>query len=102
MSQDHDFLDEVIEESTAEDPQFPALLRAAEQRRKLLKTLVAKRQEKGLSQTAVAAKMKTSQSAVARLEGQEDAKESMIDRYAAAIGVKVERTVVDLEDPVAA
>ena len=39
--------------------------------------------------------MKTSQSAVGRLEGQDDAKESMIDRYAAAIGVVVERRVVD-------
>lgn len=42
--------------------------------------------------------MKTSQSAVARLEGQDDAKESLIDRYAAAIGVEVRRTVVDLDD----
>jgi transcriptional regulator with XRE-family HTH domain len=79
-------------------------LAAAEQRRELLRTLVSKRQSKGLSQTTVAALMKTSQSAVARLEGQEDAKESMIDRYAAAIGVQVKRTVVEVEDrePVAA
>lgn len=40
--------------------------------------------------------MATSQSAVARLEGLDDAKESMIDRYAVAIGVRVDRTLVDL------
>ena len=100
MVDERDFLDEIIEESTELDSQFPA----AEQRRELLRTLVSKRQSKGLSQTTVAALMKTSQSAVARLEGQEDAKESMIDRYAAAIGVQVKRTVVEVEDrePVAA
>jgi ribosome-binding protein aMBF1 (putative translation factor) len=98
MVDERDFLDEIIEESTELDPQFPALLAAAEQRRELLRTLVSKRQSKGLSQTTVAALMKTSQSAVARLEGQEDAKESMIDRYAAAIGVQVKRTVVEVED----
>jgi ribosome-binding protein aMBF1 (putative translation factor) len=104
MADKRDFLDEIVEESTELDPQFPALLAAAEQRRELLRTLVSRRQSKGLSQTIVAARMKTSQSAVARLENQEDAKESMIDRYAAAIGVQVTRTVVEVDDrePVAA
>lgn len=86
MPKNKDFLTEMIEESTAIDPGFPALLAAAE-RRQLLRQLVAKRQERGLSQTQVAARMGTSQSAIARLEGQDDAKESMIDRYAVAIGV---------------
>jgi ribosome-binding protein aMBF1 (putative translation factor) len=88
-----DFLDEMIAEDTAADPTFPALLAAAEARRSLLRDLVARREAKGLSQTLVAARMRTSQSAVARLEGQDDAKESMIDRYAAAIGVTVERRI---------
>jgi ribosome-binding protein aMBF1 (putative translation factor) len=90
------FLDEVIEESTARNPEFPELVVAAERRRELLRDLVAVRRRKGLSQTAVAARMRTSQSAIARLEGQDDAKESMIDRYAAAVGARVERRVVDL------
>jgi hypothetical protein len=37
---------------------------------------------------------RVTQSAVAKLEGQNDAKESMIDRYATAIGVVAERRVV--------
>ncbi len=90
-------MEEIIAEATTLDPQFPMLLAAAEERRALLKQLVAKRLEKGLSQTAVAAQMKTSQSAVARLEGQDDAKESLIDRYAAAIGVQVKRTIVEID-----
>lgn len=91
-----DFLDEIIDESTGRNPEFPELVAAAERRRALLRELVALRRHKGLSQTAVAARMATSQSAVARLEGQDDAKESMIDRYAAAVGARVERQVVDL------
>jgi ribosome-binding protein aMBF1 (putative translation factor) len=90
-----DFLTEIVDESTARNPAFPELVAAAERRRSLLRDLVASRQARGLSQTVVAARMGTSQSAVARLEGQDDAKESMIDRYAAAIGVAVERRVVD-------
>jgi hypothetical protein len=94
-----DFLDEMIAEDTADDPAFPVLLAAAEARRGLLRELVAKREQKRLSQTLVAARMGTSQSAVARLEGQDDAKESMIDRYAAAIGVAVERRIVEAKSP---
>ena len=89
-----DFLSEVIDESTAANPAFPQLVAAAERRRALLRDLVDCRKARGLSQTIVAARMRTSQSAVARLEAQDDAKESMIDRYAAAIGVVVERRVI--------
>jgi hypothetical protein len=90
-----DFLTEIIDESTASNPAFPELVRAAERRRALLRDLVGRRKARGLSQTVVAARMRTSQSAVARLEGLDDGKESMIDRYAAAIGVVVARRVVD-------
>lgn len=48
MSDEHDFLDEIIEESMERDPQFPLLLAAAERRHDLLKSLVAKRHAKGL------------------------------------------------------
>lgn len=102
MPEPQDFLTEIIEESTAVDPLFPLLVEAAERRRRLLRELVERRQAQGLSQTTVAARMKTSQSAVARLEAQDDAKESMIDRYAAAIGVEVRRELVEMRAPAAA
>ena len=91
----NDFLDEMIEESTRRNPRFPELLEAAERRRALLKQLASERKAKGLSQTYVAARMGTSQSAVARLEAAEiDAKLSTVERYAAALGKRVDWRVV--------
>jgi len=64
-----------------------ALRRMAAQRRRLVTELTAERQAARLSQTEVAARMGTSQSAVARLEsGEADARASTLERYAAAIG----------------
>jgi transcriptional regulator with XRE-family HTH domain len=57
----------------------------------LAAALVAKRVELGLSQTEVAARMGTSQSAVARLEsGEADLRLSTLERYAAAIGQRLD------------
>ncbi len=90
-----DFLDAVIDERTARNAEFPELVAAAVRRRALLRALADKRDASGLSQTVVAARMGTSQSAVARLESAEvDAKLSTVERYAAAIGQRVEFTVI--------
>jgi transcriptional regulator with XRE-family HTH domain len=68
-------------------PVFPGFREIAERRRGLIGELVAARQEQGLSQTVVAARMGTSQSVVARLEsGAIDARLSTLERYAAAVG----------------
>jgi predicted transcriptional regulator len=62
---------------------FPGL----EGRRALIEELVQVRRESELSQTEIAARMGTSQSAVARLEsGELDARLSTVERYAAALG----------------
>jgi predicted transcriptional regulator len=59
----------------------------AERRRALTDALVERRLSLGLSQTEVAARMGTSQSAVARLEsGDADVRLSTIERYADALG----------------
>jgi len=59
-------------------------------RRRLVTDLAAERQAARLSQTEVAARMGTSQSAVARLEsGEADARASTLERYAAAIGCQI-------------
>lgn len=66
---------------------FPGFDRMAAARRALGEELVARRRELGLSQTQVAARMGTSQSAVARLEaGRGDIRLSTLERYAAALG----------------
>jgi transcriptional regulator with XRE-family HTH domain len=67
-----------------------ALRRMADQRAGLVHELVAQRLEAGLSQTEVAARMGTSQSAVARLEsGATDTRASTLERYAAAVGGEI-------------
>ncbi len=64
-----------------------ALRRMSAERRRLVAGLTAQRRSAGLSQTEVAARMGTSQSAVARLEtGDADVRVSTLERYAAAIG----------------
>ena len=64
--------------------------RMAEDRGRLVRELAEQRQAAGLSQTEVAARMGTSQSAVARLEsGIADVRASTLERYAAAVGGQI-------------
>ena len=91
MANQRDFLDKIIDERSERTAEFPDLVEAVLRRRQLLRKLAARREKLGLSQTVVAARMGTSQSAVARLEaGEIDAKLSTVDRLAAALGQKVE------------
>ena len=91
MANRPDFIDEIVDERTERNPEFPDLVEAALRRRRLLRELAARREKLGLSQTLIAARMGTSQSAVARLEaGEIDAKLSTVERFAAALGQKVE------------
>jgi len=63
------------------------LRRMSDERKRLVADLTTQRRSAGLSQTEVAARMGTSQSAVARLEsGDADVRVSTLERYAAAIG----------------
>jgi transcriptional regulator with XRE-family HTH domain len=67
-----------------------ALRRMAAERAGLIRDLVAQRVAAGLSQTEVAARMGTSQSAIARLEsGATDVRASTLERYAAAVGGEI-------------
>jgi DNA-directed RNA polymerase specialized sigma24 family protein len=68
--------------------------RMAEDRGRLVRELAEQRQAAGLSQTEVAARMGTSQSAVARLEsGTADVRASTLERYAAAVGGQITWTL---------
>jgi transcriptional regulator with XRE-family HTH domain len=78
---------------------FPGFDAMARRRTELLRRLAARREELGLSQSVVAARMRTSQSAVARLEsGTVDARLSTLERYAAALGQELEVEVRDRGD----
>ena len=93
---EQDFLDEMIEESTRRNPEFPSLMEEARQRRILLNKLAAVRISARISQQTVAKQIKTSQPAIARLEaGDVDPRLSTLQRYAASLGKRVEWILVD-------
>lgn len=69
------------------EPLLPGFKEMAARRRALARALTERRVELGLTQTDVAARMGTSQSAVARIEaGHLDVRMSTIERYAGAVG----------------
>ena len=73
------------------DPVVPGVREMAARRQAVADTFVTARSRLGLSQTEVAARMGTSQSAVARLEsGDADVRLSTLERYAAALGQRLE------------
>lgn len=91
MPETPDFLDEIIAESTALNPEFPALMAQARRNREVLATLASERKRQRVSQTALAAQMGTSQSAVSALEKTaSDALLSTVEKYADALGLCVE------------
>ena len=93
---EEDDLDRYIAERARVNPDFPALVEAAMRERQLLRALAAKRAERGLSQREVAARMGTSQAAVARLErGEGDPKLSTLARFALALGQQLEWRLVE-------
>ena len=96
---ERDFLDVMIAKRTKRNPEFPKLLDAARRRRELLRALADRREKQERSQTAIAAAMETSQSAVARLESTaRDAKISTVDRYAASLGYVVQYHLIPVEN----
>src|SRR6266446_5222179 len=91
-------LDEMIEESTKKNPEFPSLLEEARQRRALLNALATIRSRSRISQSALAKRIKTSQPAIARLEaGTVDPRLSTLQRYAASVGKRIQWTLVDAQ-----
>jgi predicted transcriptional regulator len=93
---EQDFLDEMIEESTKRNPEFPSLMEEARQRRALLQALATVRSRSRISQRALAKRIKTSQPAIARLEaGAVDPRLSTLQRYAASVGKRLQWTLVD-------
>jgi DNA-binding XRE family transcriptional regulator len=97
---ERDDLEELIAEFSAEDPAFPVALAAAEERLAIMTRLKAARKAAGLSRAAVAARMGTSESAVARMEGGAlDARISTVARFAAAVGVRLQVAAAPARPP---
>ena len=86
-----DDLDRSIARRTALNPEYPKLVQAAVDRRRLLRALAAERERQNIPQQDVARRMGTSQPAVARIEsGEVDVRLSTIERYAAAVGKRIQ------------
>jgi ribosome-binding protein aMBF1 (putative translation factor) len=82
------------------EPLFGGFQEMSARRRELAEELVSRRRAVGLSQTEVAARMRTSQSAVARLEsGDADVRLSTLERYAAALGASLDFQLRDGPSP---
>lgn len=88
-----DFLEEIIVERTRKNPEFRQRVAEAELRRKIARKLAAIRESKDLSQTVVAARMRTSASVVSKFEAGGDVRLSTLQRYCAAIGEKLSISV---------
>jgi DNA-binding transcriptional regulator YiaG len=94
-----DFLDELIAERTKKNPEFPRLVDEASARRAWVRSLVQHREALKLSQTQVAAQMNTSASVVSKLEGGADVKFSTVQRYLAAIQMRLPEPSAPLTRP---
>lgn len=90
-----DDLENYVAERTARNPEFRRLMEAAAERKRLLQHLAAARRSAGLTQADVAARMKTSISAVARLEhGEMNPTVATLQRFASAVGKKIDWRLV--------
>jgi transcriptional regulator with XRE-family HTH domain len=85
-----DDLDVFLEEELA-NPEFEAAFDDARNRSSLLRRMIARRKARKTSQATVAQRMETTQSAVSELEtGGTDPRLSTMQRYARAIGCRLE------------
>ena len=95
-SRSPDELEELIDEMTAKDSNFPHMLEEAIERRTLMHTLVQERKRQRITQKALAARMATKQSTLARLEQeQRDPRLSTLQRYANSLGKRITWQLVD-------
>jgi predicted XRE-type DNA-binding protein len=94
-----DFLEELIAEGIARNPEFPKLLEEARRKREFMEALRGERKRRKVSQKQVAKAMGTTQSAVSELERNTaaDARLSTFEKYASAIGYAVEFRLVPIE-----
>jgi DNA-binding XRE family transcriptional regulator len=85
-----DDLDAFIARRTARNPDFPKLMKAAIETRRLVRQLAEERERQGLSQEKVAEALGTQQPNVARLErGAVDPKHTTLVRYASLLGRRI-------------
>ena len=86
----------MVQERSTKNPAFSEMVDEAYERRVLLRKIGEARKAAKLSRTAVAARMGTSEAAIARLESAAgDPRVSTIERFAAAVGKRVRWELAD-------
>jgi transcriptional regulator with XRE-family HTH domain len=94
-----DDLEAYVKTRSTQDPILPDLMRAAEERRAMARKLAACRERAQLSQAQVAAKMSASPSVVSRIEHGADVQLSTLQKYAAALDLKLDLTLTARRSP---
>ena len=84
-----DDLERYVTERDARDQGFAALADAAERRQSFAREMAERRRDRGISQTQIAARMRTSPSIVSRLESGSDVKLSTLEKYVVALGYEL-------------
>ena len=87
-----DDLERYVSERDARDPGFAALVEAAERRQAFARKMARRRRSRGISQTQIAAVMRTSPAVVSRLESGSDLRLSTLEKYVAALGYELRLT----------
>lgn len=94
-----DDLDRYISKRDAREPGFAALVADAEARSAFGRQMSERRRTKGKTQTQVAALMQTSPAIVSRLESGHDVRVSTLEKYVAALGLRLELKAVSPRKP---
>jgi len=98
-SKPKDDLERYIAERDAHDRGFTALVSDAEARLAFGRQMAERRRAKGKTQTQVAALMRTSPAIVSRLESGHDVRVSTLEKYVAALGLRLELKAVSPRKP---
>ena len=101
QSKPTDDLERYIAERDAREPGFAALLADVQTRLKFGRQMAERRRAKGKTQTQVAALMQTSPAIISRLESGHDVRVSTLERYVAALGLRLELIAVSPKKPAA-
>jgi hypothetical protein len=99
QSKPRDDLERYIVERDAREPGFAAMVADVEARLAFGRQMAERRRAGGKTQTQVAALMRTSPAIVSRLESGHDVRVSTLEKYVAALGLRLELNAVPPKKP---
>jgi len=99
QSKPRDDLERYIAERDAREPGFAAMVADVEARLAFGRQMAERRRSSGKTQTQVAALMQTSAAIVSRLESGHDVRVSTLEKYVAALGLRLELNAASPKKP---